>query len=93
MFQREMNELLLGTMLSVTISRAAPDMSMVKLYVSIFPEAKAAEVLENIEANKHRVRYALGKRIGKQMRIVPELHFFRDDSLDYLENIDRLLEQ
>jgi ribosome-binding factor A len=93
MFQRELHELLHGAMLSVTVSRATPDMSLVKLYVSIFPEGKAAEVLASIEENKAKVRYALGKRIGKQMRIVPELNFYLDDSMSYMDNIDRLLKE
>lgn len=91
MFQRELKELTLGTMLSVTVARVSSDLSIAKFYLSIFPEAKAAEVLDNINKNKTSVRYTLGKRIGKQLRIVPEPAFFIDDSLGYLENIDDLL--
>lgn len=93
MFQRELKELLLGSMLSVTNARVSPDLSVVKLYVSIFPDAKAQEVLDNINDAKVKVRFALGKRVGKQLRIIPELAFFLDDSLSYLENIDRLLDE
>lgn len=91
MFQRGLAELTLGTMVSVTIARVSSDLSVAKFYLSIFPEAKARQVLDCINANKVKVRYALGKRIGKQLRIVPEPAFFIDDSLNYLENIDRLL--
>ncbi len=93
MFQRELKEVLLGSMLSVTNARVSSDLSVVKFYVSIFPDAKAQEVLDNINANKVKIRFALGKRVGKQLRIIPDLTFFLDDSLNYLENIDRLLDE
>lgn len=93
MFQKEMRELLCGTMLSITIARVSSDLSIVKFYISIFPTEKTEAILKNINDNKVRVRYALGQRIGKQLRIVPEPIFFIDDSLDYLENIDKLLDE
>ena len=93
MFQRELKELLLGAMLSVTNARVSSDLSVAKFYISIFPDAKAQEVLDNINNAKVKVRFALGKRVGKQLRIIPELTFFLDDSLNYLENIDRLLDE
>lgn len=91
MFQRELAELSLGAMLSVTVARVSADLSVAKFYLSVFPDAKAREVIDNINKNKSTVRYMLGKRVGKQLRIVPEPAFFIDDSLGYLENIDRLL--
>lgn len=93
MFQQEMRELLNGAMLSITIARVSSDLSIVKFYVSIFPTDKTDIVLKNINDNKVRVRYALGQRIGKQLRIVPEPIFFIDDSLDYIDNIDKLLKE
>ena len=93
MFQRELKELLLGAMLSVTNARVSSDLSVAKFYLSIFPDAKAQEVLDNINNATVKVRFALGKRVGKQLRIIPELTFFLDDSLNYLENIDRLLDE
>ena len=90
MLQRELSELLMGTMVSVTIARVSSDLSVVKFYISVFPDAKAEAVLKNLNDNIGSVRYALGKRIGKQLR---EPVFFIDDSLGYLENIDRLLDQ
>lgn len=91
MFQQELRELLCGTMLSITIARVTSDLSIVKFYISVFPTEKTDMVLKTINENKVRVRYALGQRIGKQLRIVPDPMFFVDDSLDYLENIDKLL--
>ena len=74
-----------GTMVSVTRCKVSPDLS-------VFPSDKGEEILANIRANDKNVRYELGKKIGKQVRIVPELRFFIDDSLDYLERIDELLQ-
>ena len=69
----------------------SPDLGVCTAYLSVFPSEKGDEILENIRANYKSIRFELGKKIGKQVRIVPELRFFIDDSLDYLERIDELL--
>ncbi len=81
-----------GTMVSVTRCKVSPDLGICTAYLSVFPSDKGDEILANIRANDKNVRYELGKKIGKQVRIVPELRFFIDDSLDYLERIDELLQ-
>lgn len=81
-----------GTMVSVTRCKVSPDLGICTAYLSVFPSDKGEEILVNIRANDKNVRYELGKKIGKQVRIVPELRFFIDDSLDYLERIDELLQ-
>ena len=93
MLQKEMREVTLGAMVSVTIARVSSDLSVAKFYLSIFPDDKADDVLTSMNAAKVKIRYALGQRVGKQLRIIPELAFFIDDSLSYLENIDSLLKQ
>lgn len=80
-----------GVMVSVTRVRISPDLSICTAYLSIFPSEKAEELLANIQRNEKSVRYELGRRIRNQVRIIPELRFFIDDSLDYLERIDSLL--
>jgi len=90
-FQREMREVSLGTMVTVTVVRISPDLGQAKVYLSIFPTGKIAEIHKNINEHASQIRFALGKRVGKQMRIIPDLRFYVDDSLDYLDNIDRLL--
>ena len=80
-----------GVMVSVTRCKVSPDLSICTPYLSVFPSEKGEEILKNINANEKTIRFELGKRVGKQMRIVPELRFFIDDSLDYLERIDELL--
>lgn len=82
-----------GVLVSVSVVRISPDMSYARAYLSIFPSARAEEILGNINANVKSVRYELGRRLRFQLRIIPELRFFVDDSLDYAEHIDELLKQ
>lgn len=82
-----------GVLVSVSAVRISPDLSIAKGYLSIFPSEKASEILANINANAAQVRYELGKRTRFQLRIIPELKFFLDDSLDYLDHIDALLKK
>jgi len=80
-----------GVFISVTNVRVSPDLSVAHAYLSIFPSEKAEELVKNINENVKSVRYDLGKRVGKQLRVIPELKFHVDDSLDYIEHIDQLL--
>ena len=82
-----------GVMVSVTRTKISPDLGICTAYLSIFPSEKAEELLENIHKNEKAIRYELGKRIRHQVRIIPELRFFIDDSLDYIEHIDELLKK
>lgn len=80
-----------GLLVSVSAVRISLDMSVCRAYLSVFPSEKSQEVVENINRNVKSVRYELGKRLRYQLRIIPELRFFVDDSLDYIEHIDELL--
>lgn len=80
-----------GTLVSVSTVRISPDLSVCRAYLSVFPSEKAEEIIQNINANMPAVRFELGKRVRHQLRIIPELKFFRDDSLDYIDHIDELL--
>ena len=82
-----------GVLVSVTNVKVSPDLSICTAYLSIFPSEKGEELLKNINANEKTIRYQLGERIRNQVRIIPELRFFIDDSLDYLEHIDELLKK
>ncbi len=82
-----------GVMISVTRARVSPDLSICTAYLSVFPSEKAEEMIKNITANEKRIRYELGTRVRNQLRIIPELRFFVDDSLDYIERIDELLKK
>ncbi|MCQ2258198.1 MAG: 30S ribosome-binding factor RbfA [Bacteroidaceae bacterium] len=80
-------------LVSVSVVRISPDLSVAKAYLSIFPSEKAAEILKNINDHAPEIRYELGNLERHQLRIIPELKFFLDDSLDYVDNIDRLLKK
>lgn len=80
-----------GVIVSVSTVRVTPDLGLAKVYLSIFPSDQAADILKNIKTNVKQIRFDLGQQVGKQLRIIPDLAFYLDDSLDYLENIDRLL--
>lgn len=82
-----------GVMVSVTRCRISPDLSICTAYLSIFPSEKADELIQNITANEKTIRYELGTRVRNQLRIIPELRFFVDDSLDYIAHIDELLKK
>lgn len=82
-----------GVMVSVTRVKVSPDLSICTAYLSIFPSEKSEELLQNIQRNSSKVRYELGTRVRNQLRIIPELRFFIDDSLDYIERIDELLQK
>ena len=80
-----------GTLVSVSTVRVSPDLSIARAYLSIFPSAKAPEMIESINKSAKTIRYELAKRVRYQLRKTPELAFYLDDSLDYIENIDHLL--
>ena len=82
-----------GVMISVTRTKISPDLSICTAYLSVFPSEKGEEILKNINANSKQIRYELGTRVRNQMRIIPELRFFIDDSLDYIEHIDEPLKK
>ena len=82
-----------GIMVSVTRCRVSPDLSICTAHLSIFPSEKAEELIKNVTANEKTIRYELGTRVRNQLRIIPELRFFIDDSLDYIERIDELLKK
>lgn len=82
-----------GKMISVTTVRISPDLSLAKVWVSIYPSAGSPETLSALHNNTSRLRYELGQKIRNQLRIVPELAFFIDDSNDYIDNISKLLQE
>ena len=100
LIQKELSEIFrqqtakMGNVLvSVSAVRVSPDLSIARVYLSIFPSEKADEILTNINASAKTVRYELAQRVRYQLRKTPELSFFVDDSLDYIEHIDELLKK
>lgn len=82
-----------GAMVTVSEVRISPDLSIAKVYTSIFPSAKQQEVMQILEENKKALRGELGRKVASQLRIVPELDFYLDTTLDYAERIDELLKK
>ncbi|MEE1208003.1 MAG: 30S ribosome-binding factor RbfA [Muribaculaceae bacterium] len=80
-----------GVLVSVSAVRVSPDLSVAKVYLSVFPSEKSKEILDSITASAKTVRYELAQKVRFQLRKTPELAFYLDDSLDYIENIDNLL--
>lgn len=80
-----------GTLVSVTNVRVSPDLSVARVYISVFPTDKSSEILESIQNSAKTIRYELAQKVRFQLRKCPSLTFFLDDSIDYLENIDNLL--
>lgn len=98
LLQKELSEIfrrqtaaLGGVLVSVSTVRVSPDLSIAKAYLSIFPADKAAGILENIKKQSKTVRYELAQAVKQTLRKCPDLQFYLDDSLDYIDNIDRLL--
>jgi ribosome-binding factor A len=82
-----------GIIVSVSAVRVTPDLSIAKAYLSVFPSDKAKDMIESINASAKTIRYELAQKVRFQLRKCPELQFYLDDSLDYIENIDHLLEK
>ena len=80
-----------GKMITVTTVRISPDLSVAKVYLSFFPSDGGTSILESVQNQSGRIRHILGQKVRNQLRIIPELTYFIDDSLDYIDNIDTLL--
>ncbi|MEG0788832.1 MAG: 30S ribosome-binding factor RbfA [Alistipes sp.] len=90
-FQKEGAEIVRGVMITVTAVRVSPDFSYAKIYLSIFPFEKSAAVMETIGKINWLLRKELGRRIKNQIKTIPEIAFFLDDSLEYIDNIERVM--
>lgn len=83
-----------NAMITVTVVRVSPDLSVAKIYLSIFaPKTKKEEVLETVKERNSSTRAELAKKLRYQLMKVPELVYYIDDSLDYVENIENLLKK
>ncbi len=91
--QKESRNLFRGALLTVTTVRISPDLSFARIYVSVFApnQGDKQELFEKLQKNTARFRALLAQKVAKQLRIVPELAFFLDDSLDYESRIEELL--
>jgi len=76
---------------TITMARVSPDLGIAKIYLSIFGAKDPKAVMDQIESHHKEIRKKLGMKIRHQARIIPELKFFLDDSLDYVDKIEKLL--
>jgi len=90
-FLRKGSELAPGKMVSITKVRVSPDLSFAKIYISIFPSSNHSDILKAVREHSSRIRFDLGHKVKSQLRIVPDIAFYIDDSLDYIDKIDKLL--
>lgn len=100
LLQKELGDIFLtyarkyqGLLISVSEVRISPDLSIAHVYLSIFPSERGAEIIGQINADNKAIRFELGNRVRFQLRIIPELNFHIDETLDQLEHIDQLLKQ
>ena len=90
-FQIEMGHVTRRAMVTVTKVNVTPDLSLAKVYLSLFASDDHDKLMQNIQGHSSEIRGKLGSRIRHQLRVVPELRFYEDDSLDYIEHIEELL--
>lgn len=100
LIQKELSDIFLkqaksmnGVIVSVTTVRISPDLSIARVYISVFPSEDSTQIIENLNANQGSIRFELGNRVRHQLRIIPELKFFVDDSFEYLGHINELLKK
>jgi len=90
-FQREAKEKFGSAMITVTKVKVTKDLSIARVYISLFATKDKKWLMETISHHTGEIRYTLGRNIKDQLRQIPNLEFFEDDSLDYIENIENLL--
>jgi ribosome-binding factor A len=88
---RRQTQITKGILVTVTTVRVSADLGVARVYLSIFPSEQGKAMLESIRQSARTIRYELAQQVRLQLRKIPELSFFIDDSLDYLDNIDKLL--
>jgi ribosome-binding factor A len=90
-FLKRGNEIAHGKLVSITRVRVSPDLSFAKIYISIFPAVNQDSTFLSIQEHTSKIRFDLGQKVRSQLRIVPDIVFHIDDSLDYIDKIDKLL--
>jgi len=100
LLQKELGELFLlyarqlqGVLITVTEVRVTTDLSLARVFLSVFPTDKATGIMPQVQADTKSIRFELGKRVRHQLRIVPEISFYLDESMEKLDHIDQLLKK
>ena len=92
-FQRESRQFIGGILVTITNVRISSDLSVAKVYLSLFPSKDPIKLLDSLNENKKFFRKMLGNEMRRDIRIIPEIIFYLDDSAEYFEEIDRLLKK
>jgi ribosome-binding factor A len=92
-FQREGMTLLPNTMITITKVRVTPDLALARVFLSFFNTGNTQLALNTIKSHASEIRYKLGARIKDQVRIIPQLEFFVDDTSDYVERMDKIFDK
>jgi len=92
-FQREGTLWVSDTLITVTKVRATPDLAIARVYLSFLNTKDAQQAITNIKSHAGEIRYKLGAKIKNQVRIVPQLEFFLDDTNEYVERMDKLFDK
>ena len=91
LFTHKFNGLIPGRLVTITGVKISSDLGIAKIYLSIFPSTDGAKIIKEINLNNTKIRYELGKIIKNDLKRIPELTFYLDDSLDQIDRIDNAL--
>ena len=92
-FQREGINYLPDTLITITRVRVTPDLAIARVFLSFFNNTNTSSALQIIKQHASEIRYKLGARIKDQVRIIPQLEFFVDDTSDYVERMDKIFDK
>ncbi|GAA4329669.1 hypothetical protein GCM10023149_34470 [Mucilaginibacter gynuensis] len=92
-FQREGSSYLPNTMVTITKVRVTPDLAIARVFLSFFNNNNNQLALQTVKSHASEIRYKLGARIKDQVRIIPQLEFFIDDTSEYVERMDKIFDK
>ncbi|WP_448702125.1 30S ribosome-binding factor RbfA [Mucilaginibacter sp. AW1-3] len=92
-FQREGMSFLPNTLVTITKVRVTPDLALARVFLSFFNNVNTQSALQTIKLHASEIRYKLGARIKDQVRIIPQLEFFVDDTSEYVERMDKIFDK
>ena len=92
-FQREGMNYLPNTLVTITKVRVTPDLAIARVFLSFFNNANVQQSLQIVKSHANEIRYKLGARIKDQVRVIPQLEFFVDDTNEYVERMDKIFDK